>query len=239
MRDPYAVLGLPREADLSALKAAYRRAVKTCHPDIAPGDAAAAARFAAVTRAYEILSAQLDPARRATERARLRVRAPRRGADCATRLTVTIEELVRGADKRVRLGQDRTVIAKIPRGTEPGATLRFSGMGAEGRDGGPPGDGLVTLRLAPDERFTLKGPNIHVALIVSPRRLAAGGFVRAPTPEGDLQVKIPKGGAPGLTLRLRGRGLPARGKRPAGDLFLTLSVAEVGRRRPRARDAAA
>jgi DnaJ like chaperone protein len=60
--DPYAVLGVPRTADDDAIKAAFRRIALEAHPDrCGPGAspsarAAAAARFAAASAAYEVLS---------------------------------------------------------------------------------------------------------------------------------------------------------------------------------------
>jgi molecular chaperone DnaJ len=38
MRDPYEVLGLKRDADEAAIKAAYRKLAKRHHPDLHPGD---------------------------------------------------------------------------------------------------------------------------------------------------------------------------------------------------------
>jgi DnaJ-class molecular chaperone len=73
----------------------------------------------------------------------------------------------------------------------------------------------------------LEGADVHLTVELSARRLAAGGFVRAPTLNGDVQIRIPKGVAPGTTLRIRGRGLPARGKRPAGDFYVTLAEASA------------
>jgi DnaJ-class molecular chaperone len=234
IRDPYAVLGLAPGADLAAVKLAYRRLAKSCHPDVAPDDPAAAARFQEIRRAYDALHRRLvraiAPRAKSRdeavheERARVRVKAPRRGPDRAARLEVSLEELAHGADRRVELAPGVAVIAKIPAGAEPGSTLRFSGLGLPGRNGGPSGDGLVTLRLKPHARFRLEGADVHLRVEISPRRLAAGGYVRAPTLQGDVQIRIPKGLAPGATLRIRGRGLPARGKRPAGDFFVTLSV---------------
>lgn len=59
--DFYVVLGLAREASLADVKRAYRRLARRYHPDINPGDDAAAAVFRRVAQAYEILS---DPQRR-------------------------------------------------------------------------------------------------------------------------------------------------------------------------------
>ncbi|MBC7149857.1 J domain-containing protein [Ciceribacter selenitireducens] len=55
--DPYQLLGLERDADEAAIKAAYRKVAKTAHPD-AGGDLD---RFAALTASYELLK---DPVRR-------------------------------------------------------------------------------------------------------------------------------------------------------------------------------
>ena len=59
----YEELGLARDCDEAAIKAAYRRLALQHHPDKNPGDEeAAAARFRAVQAAYTVLS---DPAERA------------------------------------------------------------------------------------------------------------------------------------------------------------------------------
>ncbi|MBW1877045.1 MAG: J domain-containing protein [Deltaproteobacteria bacterium] len=50
---PYQVLGVDSDADEDAIKAAYRRLAKRCHPDKA-GDAGIT-RFTEITRAYELL----------------------------------------------------------------------------------------------------------------------------------------------------------------------------------------
>ncbi len=55
-RNPYDVLGVPRDADLDEIKRAYRRLAMECHPDRNPGDRAAEERFKDLTIAYEVLS---------------------------------------------------------------------------------------------------------------------------------------------------------------------------------------
>jgi hypothetical protein len=53
--DPYGILGVPRDASEDAIRAAWRRAARTLHPDHNPDDPAAAARFATARDAYELL----------------------------------------------------------------------------------------------------------------------------------------------------------------------------------------
>ena len=54
--DPYAVLGVPRDADEPTIKQAYRKAAHESHPDRHPDDAAAEERFKRVSAAYAVLS---------------------------------------------------------------------------------------------------------------------------------------------------------------------------------------
>jgi molecular chaperone DnaJ len=61
-QDYYELLGLQRGADDAAIKAAYRRLAKECHPDRHNGCPNQEARFKAVNEAYDVLK---DPQRRA------------------------------------------------------------------------------------------------------------------------------------------------------------------------------
>jgi DnaJ-class molecular chaperone len=62
MKDPYAVLGVARQASAADIKAAYRRLAKRLHPDMSPGNGAHEQRFKEVAAAYDLLS---DPEKRA------------------------------------------------------------------------------------------------------------------------------------------------------------------------------
>jgi len=71
--DPYAVLGVARDADDKVIKQAFRRLARELHPDVAGADAHKAERFRRAREAYELL---MDPARRARhDRVRFRVDA--------------------------------------------------------------------------------------------------------------------------------------------------------------------
>jgi molecular chaperone DnaJ len=61
-QDYYELLGIPRGADDAAIKSAYRRLAKECHPDRHNGCPEQEARFKAVSEAYDVLK---DPQKRA------------------------------------------------------------------------------------------------------------------------------------------------------------------------------
>ena len=64
-RDPYHVLGVDEAATDAEVRAAYRRAARSNHPDMNPHDPLAGERMRIVQQAYEILG---DPTRRAAYR---------------------------------------------------------------------------------------------------------------------------------------------------------------------------
>src|SRR5882757_5689066 len=61
-QDYYDLLGIQRGADEAAIKAAYRRLAKECHPDRHNGCRNQEARFKAINEAYDVLK---DPQKRA------------------------------------------------------------------------------------------------------------------------------------------------------------------------------
>ena len=55
-KDYYATLGVPKDADKNAIRKAYRKLARECHPDVKPGDKVAEERFKEISEAYDVLS---------------------------------------------------------------------------------------------------------------------------------------------------------------------------------------
>jgi molecular chaperone DnaJ len=118
----------------------------------------------------------------------------------------------------------RTLEVAIPAGSADGTQLRLKGQGGRAPRPEENGDLFLTVRIEPNPIFTLAGRDIRVHLPVWDYEAALGAEITAPTVGGRLSLKIPAGSQTGRVMRLRGRGLPARGKEPAGDLLYELKV---------------
>ncbi len=149
---------------------------------------------------------------------------PRRGRDDRYGLTIGFLDAVNGAAKRLTLPDGRTLDVKVPVGVAEGQTLRLRGQGGAGRNGGPAGDALIEIHIEDHRFFRRDGQDIRLDLPVTLTEAVLGGPVMVPTPGGRLRMTIPPHSDTGRELRLRGRGVPAHGGQPAGDLYVTLRV---------------
>ncbi len=118
----------------------------------------------------------------------------------------------------------RTVQARIPAGVRNGARIRLKGKGGSGERGGPSGDLLVDVTIAPHPVFDRKGDNVTVTVPVTFAEAALGAEVSVPTPRGgSVKLRMPAGTANGRTFRVRGKGI-RRKDGTNGDLLATVEV---------------
>ncbi len=110
----------------------------------------------------------------------------------------------------------------IPPGIDDGQVLRLRGKGGPGFGGGPAGDALIEVHVAPHPLFRRDGHDIKIELPVSLAEAVLGARVAVPTVTGPVTMTIPKGSDTGAQLRLRGKGIQ-REKNP-GDQYVTLKV---------------
>ena len=141
--------------------------------------------------------------------------------DLNVAMTVSLEEAVKGAEKRVRLPTGKELNVKIPAGVTAGQQIRLKGQG-ETAPGHRPGDLLITVSIAPHAFFKVDGSDLRVDLPITLYEAVLGGKVRVPTLGSAVELSIPKNTSSGRTFRLKGKGLPKAGG--AGDLFVTTRV---------------
>lgn len=151
-----------------------------------------------------------------------RVRRP--GANVSYTVPISFLEAAKGAKKRIKLADGKTLDVRIPPGTEDRRQLRLKGQGMPGVGGGPAGDALVEVHIEPHPFFERKGNNVHVELPVTLQEALLGATVSVPTVHGTVSMKIPAGSNSGTTLRLKGKGIQARDSDEIGDQYVKLRV---------------
>ena len=130
--------------------------------------------------------------------------------------------------------QTRTITVRIPAGVKDGQRIRLAGKGAPGRRGGPAGDLFVVVHVSEHELFGRKGNDLTLTVPITFGEATLGTTLTVPTLDGNVSLRVPAGTASGQTLRVRGRGVPGKGR--AGDLLVTVEVA-VPKRGSRPRSA--
>ena len=194
--DPYAVLGVKREATQDEIRKAYRQLARKLHPDLNPGDKAAEEKFKQVPAAYDVLG---DAEKRA--------RFDRGEIDAAG------QERPRERYYRDFHGAE----------AEPHAYSSHGGfadfMESEdilrdmfGRGGG-------------EARIRLRGQDALYRLAVEFLEALNGATKRITLPDGGtLDVVIPPGTRDKQVLRLRGKGGAGLGGGPPGDALVEIDV---------------
>ena len=121
----------------------------------------------------------------------------------------------------------REVKTRIPAGVKDGQTIRLSGRGAPGRNGGPAGDLLVQLRVMPHARFGRKGDDLTVTMPVSFADAALGADIDVPALDGGtVKLRIKPGTQPGSRHRVKDKGVSRTTSKGTvtGSLIVTVDV---------------
>jgi DnaJ-class molecular chaperone len=142
--------------------------------------------------------------------------------DLNVTMSVSLEEAVKGGEKRVRLPNGKELNVRIPAGVVSGQQIRLKGQG-ETAPGHRPGDLLITVNIAPHPFFKVDGSDLRVDLPITLYEAVLGGKVRVPTLTGAVELSIPKNTSSGRTFRLKGKGLP-KATGASGDLFVTTRI---------------
>lgn len=205
-REAYALLGLTGPVDGAALTAAFRIAIKAARPEAAGGSDA---RFRKTIAAWRLVQHQTAP---------LALEAPTVRPPTPPVVAIGPLEALNGGLAEVRMGA-RLLRIRVPAGLRTAEHLRLRAAGEDGSDLYLP----VLVRGA--NGLSAVGDDLYMTRSVSHRVLADGGRLEIETHAGPRSAWLVAGHQP-LRLRLKGLGLPARGSRPQGHLFVTLEPSE-------------
>ncbi|MFV0602045.1 MAG: DnaJ C-terminal domain-containing protein, partial [Brachymonas sp.] len=206
MADPYAALGVARDASQDDIRKAYRKLAKETHPDLNPGKPEAEARFKEINAAYDIVG----------------------DADKRKRFDAgEIDET--GAEREPERHFYREYAESAPSSR---SNNRYSRRGNGGGNGGGNDDDIDydifadLFRGRGGERGTFRMPpqDVRYALEVDFLDAVNGGRKVVSMPDGKaLDIKIPAGLREGQTLRLRGQGMPGSDGK-TGDAYVEVSI---------------
>jgi len=113
---------------------------------------------------------------------------------------------------------------KIPAGIDDGQTLKLSGEGEPGANGGPAGDLYVHLVIRKHQFFERRGADIECAIPITFVQAALGAEVDVPTLGGRIKMTIPAGTQNGKTFRIAGKGAYRLGSYSRGDQLVHVAV---------------
>ncbi|MGZ8907718.1 MAG: DnaJ C-terminal domain-containing protein [Methylobacter sp.] len=157
-----------------------------------------------------------------------------RGQDSHAKIYIDLEDSIQGATRSISLStpemdaqgyvrvKHRSLNIKIPKGIKAGQHIRLAGQGDAGSSGGKAGDLLLEIAFNNHPLYRISETDIYLDLPVTPWEAALGAKIKVPTPDGNVDLKIPPNSRQGGKLRLKGRGLPAK---TPGDFFVVLQIA--------------
>ncbi|MCO6429085.1 DnaJ C-terminal domain-containing protein [Nitrosomonas communis] len=156
-----------------------------------------------------------------------------RGKDTHAKILINLEDAYHGSTRTITLQhteegphgrpqiKERTLNVRIPKGIRQGQLIRLTGQGSPGAGKNNAGDLYLEIAFQPHPYYKIEGKDVFLELPVTPWEVALGTTIKAPTPGGIVDLKIPPGTQSGRKLRLRERGIPAQ---PPGDLYVILQI---------------
>jgi DnaJ-class molecular chaperone len=197
-RSPYEILGVSPEVDTDGLRRAFRAIARTCHPDIAGDDPAAAARFREAREAWEILS---DPVRRAQLHAvREPARPSRRREDREAFFSAMMRRAARG-DGPDKGDPFESMFADAE--ASPRASAAWDPTD-------PFADPPEPARAAPPQAAAPTA-KADAVIDVSVAEAMLGAWIDLDTPAGPTRVVLPPGSSSGAQVTAPGRGVQGPG----------------------------
>jgi curved DNA-binding protein len=153
---------------------------------------------------------------------------PVKGSDLTYELSVTLEEVLHGAEKTINLRQNghiQSVSVKVPKGIENGKRLRLSGKGGPSTSGGPAGDLYLKIHVLDHPLFQRVDDDLLLERKIPFSEACLGTHVEVPTLDGKkFNVKVPAGVQQEAKLRIKGHGLPSGPIGHRGDILVKIAI---------------
>lgn len=117
-----------------------------------------------------------------------------------------------------------TINIDVPAGIEDEQTIRYSGQGEAGLNGGPSGDLYININVQKHEIFERDGNDILLDLPITFSQAALGVTMEVKTIHGMVALKIPAGTQTGTKFKLTSKGVISKTTNRTGHQYVTVNV---------------
>jgi len=147
-----------------------------------------------------------------------------RGQDYNAELHLSLHDVAE-SNKQTLTVNGKNIRITIPAGVENGQTIKITGHGGPGANGGPAGDLFITFQVANDTNFKREGSNLYAIVKLNLYTAILGGEITADTLTGKVKLKVKPETQNGTKVKLKGKGMPVYKKDGEfGDLYLTYEI---------------
>lgn len=147
-----------------------------------------------------------------------------RGEDYSTELHLNLTDAYH-THKQTLTVNGRNIRITIPAGIENGQTIKITGHGGPGINGGPNGDLYITFAIANHPRIKRLGNNLYTTVDLDLYTAVLGGEITMDTLNGKVKLKVKPETQNGTEVRLKEKGFPVYKKEGQfGDLYVTFSI---------------
>jgi curved DNA-binding protein len=153
---------------------------------------------------------------------------PQKGQDAEYNLSISLEESVFGADKKISFQLENRfedINVKIPAGISSGKKLRLPGKGLSGYNGAPSGDLYLNINVLPHPIYARDGNDLYIEKTIKFTQAAMGSSIDVSTLDGTVKrLKISPGTQNNTKIRMKGYGVPGLKGAAKGDLYVKINV---------------
>jgi len=147
-----------------------------------------------------------------------------RGEDYTSQINLNLVDAYKTHQQTISVN-GKNIRITIPAGIENGQTIKISGHGSPGINGGPNGDLYITFYIANHTIFKRLGNNLYASIDVDLYTAILGGEITIDTLNGKVKLKVLPETQNGSKVNLKGKGFPVyKNEGQFGDLQVTYNI---------------
>lgn len=147
-----------------------------------------------------------------------------RGEDYNAQLQLNLVDASKNHQQTLTVN-GKNIRITIPAGIENGQTIKITGHGGRGINGGPDGDLYITFSIINHSKFKRLGNDLYATVELDLYTAVLGGEIIMDTLGGKVKLNVKPETQNGSKIKLKGKGFPVYKKEGQfGDLYLTFAI---------------